>query len=181
MAFSFLKKEKTMIFKNIHALLKSGVTLNFVIAAAGEDKIDVSILPSCEKNATGMQLVPKTFTATPDELDAQFADVLKGYCGASMTLQEQLAAMEAAAKQVATEAAAAAVSKAASKTSSSTKPVNRLTAGATAKSPVLLAEGGGEDDDNETTDGSEPETLDLGGGDDQASTPAGSEPQAFTL
>lgn len=40
-----------MLFSNIHSLLKRGVTLNLILAAAGDDKIEVTVMPQSEKSA----------------------------------------------------------------------------------------------------------------------------------
>lgn len=104
-----------MLFSNIHSLLKRGVTINLIIAAAGDDKIEVTVLPNSEKSTAGSQLVAKTFVATPQELDEQFPGVMAGYASANLTLQDQLEAVQKQAETVAAAAAEAAKAQAAKK------------------------------------------------------------------
>lgn len=130
-----------MMFSNIHSLLKRGVSLNLVISAAGDEKIEVSVLPSSAKDGAASNLVAKTFTATAEELDAEFPQILAGYCEANVSLQDQLLAVKVMAEQVAKDASEQAViakPNKAAKTPGS-RPVT------TNKSPTLME--GGDDDD----------------------------------
>lgn len=87
-----------MFFSNIHALLQRGVTLQFIVRAVGADSIEVTVLPSSESGSTGQALVPKTFTATPAEFDAEFAQIMGSYAATNASLHEQLAAVDIMAK-----------------------------------------------------------------------------------
>lgn len=99
-----------MLFSNIHGLLQRGVTLQFIVRAVGASAIEVTVLPSSESGSTGQALVPKTFTATPAEFDAEFAQIMGGYAAANTSLHEQLTAVQVmanAAKEAASTKAAA--------------------------------------------------------------------------
>lgn len=137
-----------MLFSNLHALLKRGVTINLILGAAGDEKIEVTVLPSSEKSFAGTQLVAKTFVATPQELDEQFAGVMAGYAVANLSLQDQLQAMQKQADEAA-EAAKEAVKKPSAKPAS-----NVATKPAAGVKPALL-DGDAEDDDDVPSSGSE--------------------------
>jgi PRTRC genetic system protein E len=144
-ASAFIQKDKTMLFSNLHSLLKRGVTINLVLAAVGDDKIEVTVLPSSEKSIAGTQLVAKTFVASPQELDEQFPAVMAGYASATQSLQEQLQALQ---KQ--TEEAASAAAEAAK--ASAKKPAPKSAPGASSKSstptkPNLMDDGEGDGED----------------------------------
>ena len=135
-----------MLFSNLHSLLKRDVTLNLILAAAGDDKIEVTVIPQSEKSAAGSQLVAKTFVATPQELDEQFSGVMAGYASANLSLQDQLQALQ---KQA--EASAAAAAEAAKANAKKPTPKPGTTSGsnaAAAAKPALLA-----DSDNLDKDG----------------------------
>lgn len=127
-----------MLFSNLHSLLKRGVTINLIIVAAGDQRIEVTVLPSSEKSAAGTQLVAKTFVASPQELDEQFPGVMAGYASANLSLQDQLQALQ---KQ--TEAAAAAAEEAAKANAKKPAPKSTpspVTKPATAARPSLMDE-----------------------------------------
>lgn len=134
-----------MLFSNIHSLLKRGVTLNLILAAAGDDKIEVTVMPQSEKSAAGSQLVAKTFVATPQELDEQFPGVMAGYASANLSLQDQLQALQ---KQTEEAAAAAAEAAKANAKKPSVKPgTTSSPKAAMAAKPALLDDSDDLDED----------------------------------
>lgn len=135
-----------MLFSNLHSLLKRGVTINLILAAAGDDKIEVTVIPQSEKSAAGSQLVAKTFVAPPQELDEQFPGVMAGYASANLSLHDQLQALQKQAEDAsaaAAEAAKANAKKPAAKLGTTSSP-----SAATAAKPALLAESDDLDDDS---------------------------------
>ena len=125
-----------MLFSNIHSLLKRGVTLNLILAAAGDEKIEVTVMPQSEKSAAGAQLVAKTFVATPQELDEQFPGVMASYASANISLQDQLLALQKQAEEAA--AAAAEAAKANAKKPGAKPGTTSSPKAATAAKPSLL-------------------------------------------
>jgi PRTRC genetic system protein E len=168
-----------MLFSNIHALLKRGVTLNLILAAAGDDKIEVTVLPNTEKSTAGMQLVAKTFVATPQELDQEFPAVMAGYASANLSLKDQLEAVQKQAQETAAAAAAAEAAKAEAAKKPASKPsATSKTSGtpATAAKPTLMDD---PDEDDVGGDG-----VGCASGSDSASSPApadDSQPQLISL
>lgn len=144
-----------MLFSNLHTLLKRGVTLNLILAAAGDDKIEVTVLPNTEKTSAGTQLVAKTFVATPQELDDQFPGVMAGYASTNLSLKDQLEAVQKQADEAADAAAKAAKEEAAKKAAS--KPSTSVkTAGKSAGSakPRLLDDPDADDENEDNATGS---------------------------
>lgn len=166
-----------MLFSNIHALLKRGVTLNLILAAAGDDKIEVTVLPNTEKSTAGMQLVAKTFVATPQEIDQEFPAVMAGYASANLSLKDQLEAVQKQAQETAVAAAEAAKAEAAKKPASKPSATSKTSGTpATAAKPTLMDD---PDEDNIGGDG-----VGCESGSDSASSPApadDSQPQLISL
>jgi PRTRC genetic system protein E len=128
-----------VLFSNIHALLKRGVTLNLILAAAGDDKIEVTVLPNTEKSTAGMQLVAKTFVATPQELDQEFPAVMAGYASANLSLKDQLEAVQKQTQETAAAAAEAARAESAKKSASKPSATSKTSGTpATAAKPTLM-------------------------------------------
>lgn len=166
-----------MLFSNIHALLKRGVTLNLILAAAGDDKIEVTVLPNTEKSTAGMQLVAKTFVATPQELDQEFPAVMAGYASANLSLKDQLEAVQKQAQETAAAAAEAAKAEAAKKPASKPSATSKTSGTpATDAKPTLM-----DDPDEDDVDG---DGVGCASGSDSASSPApadDSQPQLISL
>ncbi|MDO8280961.1 MAG: PRTRC system protein E [Burkholderiaceae bacterium] len=137
-----------MLFANIAALVAKGVTVQFTITGASEGKLEVSLIPTVEAGTT-LNLVPKSFVGTPQELDAEFGEVIAGYATVNLSLKQQLedvaTVAEAAAKEAAEEAAKKAAKKSATRDAGNSK--------AATKSPTLIEAGDGEDDLDEAGDG----------------------------
>jgi PRTRC genetic system protein E len=104
-----------MIFKNIAALVAANITLTIQVASAEAGKLEVSVIPASTGKASGRALVAKSFVATPEELDAEFADVIKSFSAVNLSLSEQLTAVQAEADQLVADAKAEANAKEASK------------------------------------------------------------------
>lgn len=147
----FPLKEKTMLFSNIHSLLKHGVTLNLILAAAGDDKIEVTVLPNTEKSTAGMQLVAKTFVATPKELDEQFPGVMAGYASANLSLKEQLEAVQKQAQETANAAAEASKADAEKKAATKSSTPAKSTGKASAAKPTMLDDSDHDDEEGKGT------------------------------
>jgi len=110
-----------MFFSHLQPLLKKGITFNFSIQSSDGDLVEVTVVPH-NPNAGALALVPRVFTAAPEELDAEFGNLMKGYSDLTKTLAEQL---EDA--RLVMEASAAEASKAAS-TPAPSKPKTRSVA-----------------------------------------------------
>ena len=104
-----------MIFTNIAALVAANITLTIQVASAEAGKLEVSVIPASTGKASGRNLVAKSFVATPEELDAEFADVIQSFSAVNLSLSEQLTAVQAEADQLVADAKAEANAKAASK------------------------------------------------------------------
>ncbi len=146
-----------MLFANLAALIAKGVSVQFTVLAASDGKLEVNVIPSVAGGTSTLNLVPKSFVATPQELDAEFPDVIAGYASANMTLKQQLEDVETVAAAAAKEASEAAAKKSATTTKRSTpaRPVSRPAGGSTA--PTLLEDDNNDDDD---ADGNADETSD---------------------
>jgi len=101
-----------MLFQNIAALVAKGVKINIEIGAADSGKLEVNVLPTSETGKSGLSLVGKCFVATPQELDAEFAEVMAGFTAGNLSLKEQLASAEAEIQATAAKAAEAKVASA---------------------------------------------------------------------
>lgn len=132
-----------MLFQNIAALVLQGVRLNIEIVAADAGKLEVNVLPTSETGKTGLGLVGKCFVATPQELDAEFADVMASFTAGNLTLKEQLAQAEAEIAATAAKAAEAKVATAVTKPQSRPAPAKR-------PAPTLNVGEGGEGEPAET-------------------------------
>lgn len=131
-----------MLFTNIAALVRQGVKLSIAVEASGSSKIDVTVTPSsadAASNKSGVSLVAKTFTATPEEFDAEFAALLQTFCTSTLSLKDQMEAanqlMEQAGKQ-ASETAIKSTTKSPSKPGASKASLARA-------QPELTGEGAG--------------------------------------
>lgn len=144
-----------MLFTNIAALVRQGVKLNFAVEASGDSKIEVTVTPASANpaaNKSGVSLVAKTFTATPEEFDAEFSALLQTFCTSTMSLKEQLDAanqlIEQAGKQAsesAVKAAEKSAPRAAAKPAASSKG-----AAATRPEPLLSgADSAAEEEDEQ--------------------------------
>lgn len=163
-----------MLFSNISTLLEKGITLQFVCAAVQGDKIEVTVLPSTQNGAAGAGLVAKTVVATPQELDDQFADFMKGYASTNATLQDALVDVQARAKEAEEAARADAAEKTKARTTSTSKSTPKSVAKAT---DSMLPEGDGEGDG----DGDGPDLMDLGSTVASDTTSAGGQAEPFLL
>lgn len=160
-----------MLFKNLAPLIARGVTVQFTVLAAADGKLEVNVIPTTEGGSTGLNLVSKSFVATPDELDLEFPEVIAGYSTANLSLKQQLEDVKTVAEAAAKEASEAAARKS---TSAPAKPgvaraANSKPAGKT--EPTLLEE------EEEEASGSE----DLATGGDGTSNAGGEASQSQTL
>ena len=163
-----------MLFSNIAALVAKGVVLSIQVAGADNGKLEVSVTPTSTTGKSGMSLIAKSFIATPQELDADFADVIGAYAATNGSLKDQLDAMTAQADaalkdaQEAQKTAKAAAPKAVSKTvPGAKKPV----------SPTLMS-GDDNSDDGDDGDGNTEGEVAVGGEDATSSV---DDPMPFTL
>lgn len=90
-----------MLFQNLAALTAQGITVTMQIEQAENGQLEVSVIPTSNSGKSGVNLVPKVFVATPQELDAEFAEVIAGFCGVNLTLKQQLETMNSQAEDAA--------------------------------------------------------------------------------
>lgn len=135
------------LFKHLAALIAKGVNVQIDVTAADDGKLEVALIPTSASGKSGLNLVAKSFVGTPDELDADFSNVVAGYASVNATLADQLAAIQAQADAIAAQAQAAAkaTANAPAKTVSSvtkSSATQKLNIRAAASSDVM-----GEEDD----------------------------------
>lgn len=150
-----------MLFTNIAALVAKGVTIHITVSAAAEGQLEVAVVPTADSGKAGMGLVPRSFTATPAELDAEFPEIMRAYANANLTLKQQLDAANEAIEEAGKAAAASAAAK---KEKTAHKPAVGKTTGAAAPAlaPSLETddEGSGDGTASETSEGA-PVVFDL--------------------
>ncbi len=81
-----------MLFSKLQSLLSPGASLKFEITMNDDATLSVIV---CPKGNTGALSQPLVITATADELDTGFVEVLEQYQKARLSLQEQLEATTA--------------------------------------------------------------------------------------
>lgn len=127
------------MFQALHALLHAGASLSLNLSSNTDGTLTVIVAPKGE----GALAQPLALTATPEELDAQFADVVATYAGARKSLAEQVeataAVLEAAQKESASKA---------------TKALTKSAAASTVKEKPVAAS---EDDDDDAETGTPPQ------------------------
>lgn len=167
-----------MLFEQLAQLVANGITLSLTVAKATEGKIEVTVVPSAETGKSGFNLVPKTFTATPAEFDAEFAEIMRGYAQTNISLKDQLAAVDAVAAQTAKEASDAAVGATKPATKALTGPRGTAKSSPRDSSPKLLSgpSGSSPAPDAEEQD----DEQDEGDGKEQPNGAQGGEPAAGT-
>lgn len=154
-----------MLFKHLFALTQKGVKLTITVESADDGKLEVCVLPESETGKSGISLVSKSFVATPEELDAEFPDVVASFAQTNSSLKDQLAQFEVQAAQVVkdAEAAAKAAKPAKAAPTTNTKPSQ--------KGP-LDVRGEMREDGDDDLPGTSPVA---------ASTQTATEPEPFTL
>jgi PRTRC genetic system protein E len=172
-----LKKEKNMLFANLAALVAKGVTVQFTVLAAADGKLEVNVIPSVAGGTSSLNLVPKSFVATPEELDTEFQDVIAGYATANLTLKQQLEDVETVAAAAAKEASENAARKPTTTTKKSGAARPAVKSGG-AGAPTLLDSEEDEDQDHDSGTGGSDEISTVGGGSQGA---VQSEPLPLTL
>jgi PRTRC genetic system protein E len=157
------------LFTTMAALVARGVKLTITVSQAEGDKIEVGILPTSESGTTAVALVPRSFVATPAEFDAEFPQILAGFCQANASLKDQLAAVQVLTEQAAREASEKAVKAPTATTTRKPTSTSSSQVGKAKPEPELL--GGGEDDND-----AEDESSDQSGSDSANSgTPTGAQ------
>lgn len=170
------------LFKNLAPLIAKGVEVEIAVSAADNGKLEVAFFPTSSSGKSGLNLVAKSFVGTPDELDADFANVVAGYANVNATLADQLATLQAQADAIAAEAAAKAKAeaKAPAKTVSSVaksvSPKPRIAASAASDVHVDADDRGAEDGGDEVTPSSATSAPTSG-----EAAAAADEPITFTL
>ena len=85
-----------MLFQSFQALLSSAQTskINLVVTAVSGGRLSVLLLANSDAKGDGHEALnrPLSVTATPEELDAEFAALLQGHASTRRTLAEQLEA-----------------------------------------------------------------------------------------
>ncbi len=99
-----------MLFQQLAELAKQGVRITLEVADAGDGRIEVNVHPVSETGKSGHGLVSKQFVATPAEFDAEFADIVAGFGATTLSLKQQLAAVEVVASAASNAASAAVAS-----------------------------------------------------------------------
>ena len=129
-----------MLFQNIAALVAKGVSLSFHVSQAEGNKLEVGVIPTTATGNSGLELVSKSFVATPEELDAEFTEIISSFASVNSTLKDQLMDVKVRAEVAAEEAKASAAAK-------SKKPslVNSKPGASASKLNVDEEVGGGED------------------------------------
>ena len=151
-----------MLFQSFQALLSSAQTskINLVVTAVSGGRLSVLLLANSDAKGEGQEALnrPLSVTATPEELDAEFATLLQGHASTRRSLAEQLEAEATILK-----GAAAA---------SATRASKKLTEGKAKRSTAQAGQGDAtppEDDDEDAV------PPDDGGG---AASAAGPAPEA---
>lgn len=153
------------LIKPFKSLIEGGVSLHFKIAAAGDGKVQLDILPVGKDTKTGVGLPPKALVGTAEEIDNALEDFLQKYAPTVTSVAEVVANADAEMREI--EEAARAQTKAAvtaKRPAATGKPA--------VKSPVTKPKrdmkagliGGGEEDDDAGdvdagTDGDRAETV----------------------
>ena len=161
------------LFTTMAALVARGVKLTITVSRAEGDKIEVGILPTSESGTTAVALVPRSFVATPAEFDAEFPEILAGFCQANTSLKDQLAAVQVLTEQAAREASEKAVKTPAAATTTR-KPTSTSSSqvGKAKPEPELLGGGGEGSEEDDVED----EVSDQSGSDSANSgTPTGAQ------
>lgn len=110
------------MFKELAPILKNCTSINVILASNKDGTLSVTILPKPKE--TGESAValstPLSLTATPEELDAEFTQILTGYAVTHQSLAEQVentTEILEAAKKESQKKATTAISKASTKSS----------------------------------------------------------------
>lgn len=85
-----------MLFQSFQALLSTAQTskINLVVTAVSGGRLSVLLLANTDAKGEGHEALnrPLSVTATPEELDAEFATLLQGHASTRRSLAEQLEA-----------------------------------------------------------------------------------------
>lgn len=112
------------MFKELAELTKS-TSIHLILSASGDNELKVVVLPQTREGMNPALCQPLILTATPEELDEKFVNVLRDYKTARKSLEEQLEdaklVMEAAGKS-AQDATTSATKKASPKPAPATAP-----------------------------------------------------------
>lgn len=103
-----------MFFNSLNGLLANVSALNITLTSASDGQITVTVLPTPKKESAKALATPLQLTGTPEELDAEFANLIAQTTATRKSLAEQLEAAEAvlaAAQKEASDKAAKAVKK----------------------------------------------------------------------
>ncbi len=106
-----------MLFKSLAGYLAGNLAVTLSVASAEDGKLRVTVLPKPRQKTEGdgaALATPLVLTGSPDELDANFEQLVATHVRAQQSLAEQLEATTAvieAAKKAASSKAAKAVSK----------------------------------------------------------------------
>jgi PRTRC genetic system protein E len=134
------RKEEANVFVELMPLLKERTLL--ITVARIEQKLRVNVIPTKARDGEDQALAtPLSYTASPEELDAEFGKHLAGYVDSHITLGSTLA--EAKAEMDAAAKAARQRAKTSQQTAKSTqtqpKPETPAPAPITAETPNLFA------------------------------------------
>lgn len=105
-----------MFFTSIHKLLESAEAVTVIMVPADEGRVAITVAPKMKEKSDPTLARPISLIGTPEELDAEFGQLIGQFQSVRKTLAEQLAAATA-------EMQAAAKAKASTKPASTAKPV----------------------------------------------------------
>lgn len=139
------------MFKELADLTKS-TSIHLILSASGDNELKVVVLPQTREGMNPALCQPLILTATPEELDEKFVNILCDYKAARKSLEEQLEdaklVMEAAGKS------------AQDATTSATKKASPKPTPASAPTPTVSEETEGGDAETSTT-GEDGDDFDL--------------------
>lgn len=79
-----------MIFNKLQSLLVGCTSISLLISANKDKTLSVVVIPKAKEGADSALSTPLHLTATAEELDAGFLDVLEGYSEKHLSLAQQL-------------------------------------------------------------------------------------------
>ena len=82
------------MFTNLKTLVSSCSSITIILASAGDDLVNVTVIPKVNEGQHAALSTPLSLIATLDELDAEFADVVQSYTAKRTSLAEQLEATQ---------------------------------------------------------------------------------------
>lgn len=82
------------MFTDLKPLLNNCTSVTIILSSGGDGQFNVIIIPKAKDGQNASLSTPLALTATLEELDAEFAQVVLGYSAKRTSLAEQLEATE---------------------------------------------------------------------------------------